>query len=206
MGILLLQVKLIKKGAEADIYLIPWHGKNAISKIRKVKRYRNRYLDDNIRKKRTIHEANMLSNVKKFGINTPFLYFMDPVQAEIIMEYIQGTNVKDILSDNIAFNIGKYVATLHDNNIIHGDLTTSNFIIKDNCLFLIDFGLSYFSERIEDKAVDLRLFKEVLSSAHIDLFKEAYESFIKGYSSSTKNNINKILRVVGEIEKRGRYS
>lgn len=206
MGILLLQVKLIKKGAEADIYLIHWHGKDAISKIRKVKSYRNRYLDDNIRKKRTIHEANMLSNVKKFGITTPFLYFMDPVQAEIIMEYIQGTNVKDVLSDSIAFKIGRYVAILHDNNVIHGDLTTSNFIIKDNSLFLIDFGLSFFSERIEDKAVDLRLFKEVLSSAHIDLFKEAYESFITGYSSSTKNNINKILRVVGEIEKRGRYS
>jgi len=206
MGILLLQVKLIKKGAEADIYLIPWYGKEAISKIRKVKGYRNKYLDDNIRKKRTIHEANMLSNVKKFGINTPFLYFMDPAQAEIIMEYIQGNNVKDILSNNLAFNIGRYVAVLHNNNVIHGDLTTSNFIIKDNSLFLIDFGLSFFSERIEDKAVDLRLFKEVLSSAHIDLFEEAYQSFITGYSSNTKNNINKILRVVGEIEKRGRYS
>lgn len=206
MGILLLQVKLIKKGAEADIYLIPWYGKEAISKIRKVKGYRNKYLDDNIRKKRTIHEANMLSNVKKFGINTPFLYFMDPVQAEIIMEYIQGNNVKDILSNNLAFNIGRYVAVLHNNNVIHGDLTTSNFIIKDNSLFLIDFGLSFFSERIEDKAVDLRLFKEVLSSAHIDLFEEAYQSFITGYSSNTKNNLNKILRVVGEIEKRGRYS
>lgn len=206
MGILLLQVKLIKKGAEADIYLIPWYGKEAISKIRKVKGYRNKYLDDNIRKKRTIHEANMLSNVKKFGINTPFLYFIDPPQAEIIMEYIQGNNVKDILSNNLAFNIGRYVAVLHNNNVIHGDLTTSNFIIKDNSLFLIDFGLSFFSERIEDKAVDLRLFKEVLSSAHIDLFEEAYQSFITGYSSNTKNNLNKILRVVGEIEKRGRYS
>lgn len=206
MGILLLQVKLIKKGAEADIYLTSWYGKEAISKIRKVKEYRNKYLDENIRKKRTINEANMLSNVKKFGINTPFLYFMDPVQAEIIMEYIEGNNVKDILSNNLAFNIGKYVAILHNNNVIHGDLTTSNFILKDNSLFVIDFGLSFFSERIEDKAVDLRLFKEVLSSAHIDLFEEAYQSFITGYSANTKNNINKILRVVGEIEKRGRYS
>lgn len=206
MAILLLQQKLIKKGAEADIYLISWYGKEAISKLRNAKLYRNKYLDDNIRKKRTVHEAIMLSNVKRFGINTPFLYFMDPVRAEIIMEYIRGDNVKDILSTNLAFEIGRYVSLLHNNNIIHGDLTTSNFIKKDNFLFLIDFGLSFFSERIEDKAVDLRVFKEVLNSAHIDICKEAYDSFIIGYSSNTKKDVIKILNIVGEIEKRGRYA
>jgi TP53 regulating kinase-like protein len=73
-------------------------------------------------------------------------------------------------------------------------------------LFIIDFGLSYFSERIEDKAVDLRLFKEVLSSAHIDIFKDVYDNFITGYSSNTTNDIKKILQVVSKIEKRGRYT
>jgi TP53 regulating kinase-like protein len=206
VDILLLHPRLIQRGAEADIYLIYWYGKQAISKIRNLKKYRNKHLDDNIRKKRTIHEANMISTVKKIGLRTPFLYFIDPIRAEIIMEYAQGSNVKDILSNSLALEIGRYVSLLHNYNIIHGDLTTSNFIKKDNYLFIIDFGLSYFSERIEDKAVDLRLFKEVLSSAHIDIFKDVYDNFITGYSSNTTNDIKKILQVVSKIEKRGRYT
>ena len=148
----------------------------AISKLRNPKKYRNITLDNLIRRRRTIHEANMLHDVKKTGIKTPFLYFVDRKRAEIIMEYIDGENVKDILSKEIAFKIGKYVSTLHNKNIIHGDLTTSNFIKRKEDLYLLDFGLSFYSERIEDMATDIRIIKEILSSAHIHIFDETYES------------------------------
>ena len=206
MHILSLHRKLIKKGAEADIFLISWYGRKAISKIRNPKQYRNKYLDENIRKKRTLHEANMISEAKSVDVKTPSLLFLDTVKAEIIMDYIDGHNVKDIMSSQLALDMGKYTSLLHNNNIVHGDLTTSNFIKSGNDLVIIDFGLSFFSDRIEDRAVDFRLIKEIFSSAHIEIFDQAYQNFITGYSNNTNNNMKKILRVVNEIEKRGRYA
>ena len=206
MDILLLHYKIIKRGAEADVYLIPWYENMAISKLRNPKRYRNKILDNLIRGRRTIHEANMLNDVKTTGIKTPFIYFLDPKRAEIIMEYIDGENVKDILSPEIGFEMGKYVSILHNKNIIHGDLTTSNFIKRKDDLYLIDFGLSFYSERIEDMATDIRIIKEILSSAHIQIFDETYERFLEGYALIRNNNFSRVLKVVKDIETRGRYA
>ena len=198
--------KIIKRGAEADVYLIPWYKNIAISKLRNPKKYRNITLDNLIRVRRTIHEATMLNDVKTTGIKTPFIYFLDPKRAEIIMEYIEGENVKEILSPEIGFEMGKYVSILHNKNIIHGDLTTSNFIKRKDELYIIDFGLSFYSQRIEDMATDIRIIKEILSSAHIQIFYQTYERFLKGYELNTNYNFNRILNVVKDIEARGRYA
>ena len=61
-------MKLLKKGAEADLYQTKWQNSNAIIKIRKIKNYRNSLLDSKIRKQRTIKECQMISFVKSFGI------------------------------------------------------------------------------------------------------------------------------------------
>ena len=198
--------RIIKRGAEADVYLIPWYKTMAISKLRSPKKYRNITLDNLIRGRRTIHEATMLNDVKTTGIKTPFIYFLDPKRAEIIMEYIDGENVKNIISPEIGFEMGKYVSILHNKNIIHGDLTTSNFIKRKDDLYLIDFGLSFYSQRIEDMATDIRIIKEILSSAHIQIFYDTYKRFLKGYELTTNNNFNRILKVVKDIEARGRYA
>ena len=198
--------RIIKRGAEADVYLIPWYKTMAISKLRSPKKYRNITLDNLIRGRRTIHEATMLNDVKTTGIKTPFIYFLDPKRAEIIMEYIDGENVKNILSPEIGFEMGKYVSILHNKNIIHGDLTTSNFIKRKDDLYLIDFGLSFYSQRIEDMATDIRIIKEILSSAHIQIFYDTYKGFLKGYELTTNNNFSRILKVVKDIEARGRYA
>ncbi len=197
---------LIKKGAEADIHLVNWYGRKAISKVRVSKHYRHEFLDNEIRRHRTIHEASMLSAAKKTGIICPFVYFVDPLHAEIIMEFIQGTNVKEIVTSQLCSKIGFYTALLHDNNIIHGDLTTSNFILSKK-IALVDFGLSYYSSRLEDKAVDIRLIKQVLESAHKLIYEDAYRCFIKGYSKiAGEAKTEKILEKVREIELRGRYA
>jgi len=156
---------LIKKGAEADIYLIDWYGRKAISKVRTPKPYRHKSLDDSIRKNRTIHEGNMLSCAKMIGIRSPFIYFIDPVRAEIVMEFIEGKNAKEMMTHDLAYRIGRYAGLLHSNNIIHGDLTTSNFIVGKK-LVLLDFGLAFHSVRNEDKAVDVKLIKTILKSAY----------------------------------------
>jgi TP53 regulating kinase and related kinases len=56
---------------------------------------------------------------------------------------------------NLATDIGKGIANMHDLNIVHGDLTTSNMIYKSGIIYWIDFGLSCQSTNIEEKAVDL---------------------------------------------------
>ena len=206
--ILLLQDSrlLIKRGAEADIYLIEWYSKKAISKVRTPKPYRHRSLDDEIRKYRTIHEAAMSSAAKAAGILSPFIYFIDPCQAEIVMEFVQGKSVKDVLKPQLCYKMGIYTALLHTNNMVHGDLTTSNFIASKKVV-LIDFGLSYYSTRIEDKAVDIRLIKQVFSSAHMPLYEDVYDSFIEGYLTVMgKKKTHRILESVSEIEQRGRYA
>jgi TP53 regulating kinase and related kinases len=198
--------KLLKRGAEADIYVGNWHGKKMISKIRNVKSYRHKSLDDEIRKSRTINEANMISASKMTGVVSPFLYFVDPFYAEIIMEFVDGKIAKDVITPSLCEEIGKYTALLHMNDIIHGDLTTSNFIVSKK-LVVLDFGLSYYSKRREDRAVDIRLIKEIFSSAHVSLYKDAYEGFLLGYSEIYgEYETQKILKNVSEIERRGRYT
>ena len=198
---------LLKKSAESELYLIDWHDAHAISKVRIAKAYRNPSIDIPLRKRRTLHEANILSQVKFFGINTPFIYFLDINNFEIIMEYIERKTIKDFFYSDLCINIGEIVGTLHCNNIIHGDITTSNFIISLNgAIFIIDFGLSFFSERYEDKAADIRLFKEILTSFHVEDFDKSFKNFYDGYKKICGNITSRVFKTVGEIEKRGRYS
>ena len=200
-----MQPLLLKRGAEADIYIVEWESKKAISKVRSPKSYRHQELDSTIRKYRTIHEASFMSAAKSAGIMTPFVYFVDPVRAEIIMEFIEGQNVRDVLMPDICYKIGRCTALLHASNIIHGDLTTSNFVMNKR-LVLLDFGLSYYSERTEDMATDIRLIKEVFTSAHIPV-RKAFPCFVEGYTSvAGRKRTDKILENVGNIEQRGRYA
>ena len=199
--------KLFRKGAESELYIVDWYGQKAILKIRIPKRYRHPSIDLALRKQRTLHEANIMSSVKMFDVETPFIYFLNSNSFEIIMEYIIGNTLKNIFSPKYCVNVGESIAKLHSNNIIHGDITTSNFIVTpDNRLIMIDFGLSFFSERLEDKAVDIRLFKEILTSVHVDCSKISFDNFILGYSKIYGKKSLKILNLVNEIEQRGRYS
>ncbi|MER3407899.1 MAG: Kae1-associated kinase Bud32 [Nitrososphaera sp.] len=165
-AILLLQQQrqsLLRRGAEADLYLTKWYcNRKAVAKVRTEKPYRHRALDASVRRQRTIHEARLMSAAKAAGVPTPFVYFVDPSAAEIIMEFVEGPVAKDVLDRRLCEQMGRYAAMLHAGNIVHGDLTTSNFVVRGKSLVLLDFGLSYYSERLEDKAVDVRLIKEPL--------------------------------------------
>jgi len=203
-------MKLRKKGAEADIYQSKWQNSKAILKIRKIKNYRNPSLDSKIRKQRTIKESQILSHVKSFGIPTPLVYFVNLEKALIVMQEIPGKPVHD-LSDfkivELSKEIGKLVGLLHKNGVMHGDLTTSNFILFQNTVFVIDFGLSQNTIKPEDHAVDLRLIKEILNSAHVKIMESAWKNFLIGYKSIVGNaNYVKITKLVSDIESRGRYA
>ena len=203
-------MKLVNRGAEADVYSTTWNKKKAILKIRKTKSYRNTLLDQKIRKQRTVRESQILSQVKSFGVSTPLIYFLDTNKCSILMQQIDGKVVRDLRDSEIVkicSEIGKTVGIMHKNGIMHGDLTTSNFIVEKKKLFLIDFGLANRTEKPDDHAIDLRLFKEILNSAHAKVMEKSWKNFQKGYSKSVGiKYTNKILNLVAVIESRGRYA
>jgi TP53 regulating kinase-like protein len=205
-----LSLKLVKKGAEADIYLTSWNGHNSILKIRKKKDYRVHSLDMRIRTLRTIREAKMISETKSFGITTPLVYFVDEKKCEIYLQFVRGKLVRDLpikQIGKICKDIGKIVGILHKNGIMHGDLTTSNFILTQQGLVILDFGLSQKTDKIDDYAIDLRLFKEVLNSAHAQIVDKSWASFIQGYKTILGSLLTeKVINQVLVIEKRGRYA
>ena len=203
-------MKLMKKGAEADIYQLMWQNSKAILKIRKPKNYRNSILDSKICKQRTIKESQILSQVKSFGIPTPLVYFVNLGNNSIIMQEIPGKPVHDLSESKIielSKQIGKLVGMLHQNGVMHGDLTTSNFILFQNIVYVIDFGLSQNTIKSEDHAVDLRLIKEILNSAHAKIMQSAWKNFLLGYQSIVgSTSFTKITKLVLDIESRGRYA
>ena len=198
-------MKLLFKGAESNIYLTKWYNKKAISKIRIPKTYRQRMLDEELRRRRTISESKMITLAKEFGLRTPYIYFVDPFRAEIVMEFISGTRASKVLTSSICFDIGNFVSTLHLFNIIHGDLTPSNFIVNRK-MTMIDMGLSFYSTRIEDKAMDIRLFNEILKSTYHQSYSKFFGEFLDGYKSVNSMQFEKILQRIDEIETRKRYA
>lgn len=208
-------MKLIKKGAEANLYLHKWYGLQVVVKKRIKKKYRHKKLDHQIRNYRTVQEARMMHEARIAGVPTPIIYNIDKKSFTIIIEYIEGKRIKELLDNvsqrhrkNICHNIGMYIAKLHIKNIIHGDLTTSNFIRNNlNNIFIIDFGLSYFSLEVEDKGVDLHLLKRALNSTHFRFSEECFNEVVLGYKKVIGiTHFKEILEKVNEIEHRGRYS
>jgi TP53 regulating kinase-like protein len=203
-------MKLLKKGAEADIYSTNWNNSKVILKIRKKKNYRNPILDSNLRKQRTIKESQTISEVKFYGVPTPLVHFVNLKKSSIYMQYIPGTPIHDLSNPKIislSKQMGNIVGVLHKNGIMHGDLTTSNFILFKNKVYVIDFGLSQKTIKPEDHAVDLRLIKEILNSAHASIMKQAWKNFLTGYKSVVgASKFQKIINLVSVIESRGRYA
>jgi TP53 regulating kinase-like protein len=109
---------------------------------------------------------------------------------------------------NVYANLGRYAAKLHSSSIIHGDLTTKNVIVSPGKITLIDFGLSFISDRIEDKAEELHLLKQALRSTNdAKRSNEAFKAVIEGYSKvAGKKGSQGILEQITKIERRGRYA
>jgi TP53 regulating kinase-like protein len=205
---------LIKKGAEANLYLKKWHNREVIIKQRLPKKYRISQLDLMIRSQRTVHEPNIIHKAKEAGVPTPTIFMVDVAEATIIMEFVEGKQIKEILDQisseerlQLSHLIGKMIGRLHKNGIIHGDLTTSNMILTpEGKVVFIDFGLSERSKELESNGVDLHLMKRALQSTHYKHAKECFKAIIKGYSEVIgEEKAQEVTKKIQEIEKRGRY-
>ncbi|MEX0568885.1 MAG: Kae1-associated kinase Bud32 [Candidatus Njordarchaeota archaeon] len=208
---------LISKGAEATLYRGTFLGFPAIKKIRHPKHYRIPQLDIVLRRTRTRREARLLAISKKIGVNTPFVFDIDLLNCTIIMEYIDGILMRDlvsILEKNNLIDRAKYLmkkagqilGLLHINRILHGDFTTSNIIVSNQeDLFVIDFGLGMISmtNDPEDYAVELRVFSRSLEIFHTSNYDKYLNSFLEGYRDS--NGSETVIRRFFDISMRGRY-
>ena len=203
---------IIAKGAEATLTKTFWYDQEIIIKDRISKPYRLSALDTRLRRARTRQEVKLLTEARNLGVHTPYIYLVDLVQTRIYMEFIPGELLRTLLPklsslerQQVVFNLGKDVAVLHKNNLIHGDLTTSNLILSPSSeLFFIDFGLGAKSTEIEHKGVDLHLFQRALESTHQSYYRECLDYFLKGYSSDFSGS-SKIIKRLWAIDSRGRY-
>ncbi|XP_047540211.1 EKC/KEOPS complex subunit TP53RK [Vanessa atalanta] len=229
--------KILKQGAEAKLYICNYLGKPTLIKERFKKNYRHPDLDLTITKERIKNEARSIVRCKTAGIRTPTLYLVDFDRRRIYMEHFQNSitvkdfiinfsklnSSKDVTTNSLdvyASKIGQTVRKLHDNNIIHGDLTTSNMLLvekspsnvvndakwlrHDNVeIVMIDFGLSFIDSSTEDKGVDLYVLERALISTHND-YPDLFDKIFDAYKSFSKNNIKEIIVKYEDVRARGR--
>lgn len=187
----------IGRGAEAVITL----DGGQVCKLRLPKGYRQRELDERIREERTLREARITSDARRHGVPTPII--KDISRFELRMEHIEGKKLKDIITPEISERVGVMVGKLHQGGIIHGDLTTSNMILKEGRIYLIDFGLAFYESSVESQGVDVHVYFQTLESTH-DRPEELIDAFKRGYAE-TYSGAEAVLKRVKEIKARGRY-
>lgn len=203
-------LEILHKGAEAYLYLVEWFGKKAILKHRLPKKYRHHKLDVLLRRRRTVTEVRAIAAAQKINIPTPSIYYVDPIDAIIVMQYLPYPSLSKVIEENLSKAIsaaeeaGRHVARLHEHGISHGDLTTSNVLVGDK-VYLVDFGLASLHSTDRDNAVDVHLFLRSLESTHPDHVESIFNAFLKGYRSIRGDKTQNILELVNEIRLMGRY-
>ncbi len=205
-------MKQIDKGAEATIY----KDRKEILKERERKGYRLKEIDDKLRKSRTRREAKVLNKLEKINFPSPRLHAMCDEAMQLRMDMVNGNKLRDVLYKEpvaLAEEAGKKIGIMHSNDIIHGDLTTSNMILSEKPdslresmypeIKFIDFGLSFFSAKEEDKAVDLHLLRQALESKHYNIWEKCFEAALKGYKQGNPDHAS-VLERLKKVENRGR--
>lgn len=185
------------QGAEAVVTV-----NEDVLKERERKKYRHSELDERIIRERTEKETRNTQRAVKYGVKAPEAEKID--EKTIRFDRIIGETWKEIEETSSMKDVGENVAKMHSCDLIHGDLTTSNIMINDEGeTYIIDFGLSEISERVEDRAVDIHLLKQVLESSHSDKAENTWSSFLEGYQKYEKSE--EVLERLEDVESRGRY-
>ncbi|MBR2255236.1 MAG: Kae1-associated serine/threonine protein kinase [Candidatus Methanomethylophilaceae archaeon] len=199
----------IAEGAEAVVERTVFMGREAIVKTRVPKRYRIPQLDSHIQSVRTRGEARLIREARRAGVRTPCIYDVDPVSARMVLEFVEGPTVKEVIDSGsdealeVCRKVGETVARLHSAGLCHGDLTTSNMIWRSGQVCLIDFSMGSKAE-LEDIGVDVRLLERSFTSAHagradlLDAMMDSYYGHVRDPDA--------VRRKVEDIRNRGRYT
>jgi len=203
--------KIIYQGAEAKICISKYMNFDVIKKRRIKKGYRIKQIDNNLISTRTKEEAKLMIEARAAGVSIPIIYDVDLINGVITMEYLKGKRIKDILNSldekeraRICKKIGESIARFHNNNIIHGDITTSNMIFLDDKIHFFDFGLGEINSELEAKGVDLHVLMEAIESTH-SKYSNCFNYVLEGYKKELKQDANQVIKKIQDIVKRGRY-
>ncbi|PAA72743.1 hypothetical protein BOX15_Mlig033695g2 [Macrostomum lignano] len=220
---------LLQQGAEARLYAAEFYGRPAIVKERFAKRYRHPQLDDHLARERTKSEAKSLLRCRRAGIRVPAVFHLDLGSRRLCLELIEGgltvrdfvnraigcpsVSARDAALARLSLQLGQTLASMHAANIVHGDLTTSNMLLTPapdsgaelpdwNSLAMIDFGLSFVSAEVEDKAVDLYVLERAFISSHPNT-EAQFAAVLDTYRRLSKQG-KIVLRKLDEVRARGR--
>ena len=205
------RLRLLGRGAEAEVRLGSFAGLPVVYKVRKPKPYMHPRLARDLVFKRTRKESKAISRVRGAGVKVPAVYAVLPDAGIIVLEYIEGRRLRDLFDadpDEALRHVataGRYLALIHKAGVVHGDYTTSNMIVREGSIYVIDFGLADFTVSIEERATDVHLFRRSLESAHARWARKAFEEFTRAYISEFGDEGRKILDRAEEIKLRGRY-
>lgn len=188
------------RGAEAVLRRATLLGRKVVVKERVAKRYREGALDARLRRMRTRGEARLLHRAKLAGVACPTV--LEVAEFAITMSFVAGA--RPWMDGEEAREAGEILAKLHAADIIHGDYTPANLIVETGgqgkkngrrTMHVIDFGLGFVSNDVEDKAVDVFTMLRAIREK---------DAFIAGYRSYPK--ADSVLGRVKVVEKRVRYA
>ena len=182
------------RGAEAVLSRGSLIGRDVAIKERISKTYRVAELDARLRRERTRAEARLLHRAKVAGVDCPVV--LEVTDFSITMDYLHGSHPEMKAAECLC--AGQMLALLHCAGIIHGDFTPVNLMKSKGKLFVIDFGLGFFSNDVEDRAVDVYTMLKALD-------EKAGNAFLKGYKTRNPKHAA-VLRRVEEVKKRVRYA
>lgn len=193
------------RGAEAIVESVKWNGLDAISKIRNPRSYRHPALEKRLVRERMRSEVRIIVKLISNGLAVPSLYSVDVANSQIIMEFLEGMTLEQALRnkdfEKNLVGTAELLASIHSLGVIHGDSTTSNFIVNEK-IHAIDFGLAGISEDDEARASDLRVLLESLDSHHSEI--SGRDIFLKAYSEWPNSGL--VLEALKVLELRGRYN
>jgi len=187
------------QGAEAVVETDPEGG--LACKRRLSKAYRHPDLDARLRRERTRSEARLTGDARSVGVPTPVVRDVDPEAGRLEFEFVGRADLTEAVSAPRVRSVGRHLARCHDAGFVHGDPTPRNVRVGGDRVYLIDFGLGYYTDHVEDYAMDLHVFEGALAGTAtepvglIDAFENAYREAGDG----------RVLDRLREIETRGRY-
>ncbi|KAJ6632760.1 EKC/KEOPS complex subunit bud32 [Pseudolycoriella hygida] len=212
---------ILKQGAEARLYISEFNSQKCLVKERFRKTYRLPEIDKQLSGERMKAESKAISRCQAAGILVPRIYNMNLNDRKIYMEYFDRavtakTYINDLSPENeeqlnrIGEMIGSIVGKMHANNIIHGDLTTSNILlnpksddIHDYDMIFIDFGLAHYGQSTEDKGVDLYVLERALLSAHSSV-PTIFDIILQSYKLHNSNGAADVISKFEDVRARGR--
>ena len=193
------------RGAEAIVETIEWNGQTVVSKIRNKRGYRHPSLEKRLVVERLRGESRIMERLLSQGIPVPAIFSVNTSDNSIFMEFIEGETLERALRGKDfkvhLIQTAQLISNIHSLNVIHGDPTTSNFMVKDK-IYAIDFGLSTISDDSEDRSSDLRVFLESIDSHHSEI--NGRDIFLKSYSKWKGSA--PVLKSLEVLELRGRYN